>query len=486
MEQILLFGCMGGAPAQGESQSEETGAPEGFDSLLGALVAPVDPDVDADDAQVDADLGDLGVPAGSAPDDADTADGKLATVPGVLPFPAELIPAGTAVEDHAILEGTIAAEPDAPPASAGARLLASALAREGGLLPPPLTDDGPSAAGEQAEGTVQLQAAPPSEVEAPVPLEGRSTGDEGAATPTRPDGPAQRPVPPDAEEGLSPDALRASDGQATPSTFADGGRPSIGDAPAPAAGTDVDTLTGTADIVRVAPGQVGDAQDTAESATPARPPLHPGRAAAAIRQAPPALQGAVVRVRADRGERAGTSRVHHEAPVAVGGTASSDQAAAGGRTAGLARTLRAALPPDVTHSVVRQAVRAVRIAGTGGGAVRLHLHPPELGEMHVRVSVEGGTVTADLRVESHAVREAILSGLGDLQRALADHRLTVGHVDVTVADNGDDTPWAGEGGRREPVDHQADGDRHRDGDPDESPEQPAGRTFSGGGFHYMA
>jgi len=138
------------------------------------------------------------------------------------------------------------------------------------------------------------------------------------------------------------------------------------------------------------------------------------------------------------------------------------------------------MPEDIQVSVIRQAASAIRFGRDGGGIIRLRLHPPELGEMQVRVTVEGNTVRADMRVESVAVREAILANVGQLQRAVAGHQMIVSRVDVTVTGDGrggadrEDSPFE-RGGH--PAESDSDAERERSGNHRRDRED---------GLHYLA
>jgi len=80
-------------------------------------------------------------------------------------------------------------------------------------------------------------------------------------------------------------------------------------------------------------------------------------------------------------------------------------------------------------SDVRQVM--MRIAADGSGVVKIVLHPPELGELVVRLeSARNGVVRAEFHTISPLVREALEAGLNKLTQALESEGLTLAQADV--------------------------------------------------------
>jgi flagellar hook-length control protein FliK len=80
-------------------------------------------------------------------------------------------------------------------------------------------------------------------------------------------------------------------------------------------------------------------------------------------------------------------------------------------------------------SDVRESV--MRIASDGRGEVRLVLHPPELGELVVRIeSAKNGIVRAEFHTVSPLIRESLEAGLQKLTDALKSEGLTLEHAEV--------------------------------------------------------
>lgn len=84
---------------------------------------------------------------------------------------------------------------------------------------------------------------------------------------------------------------------------------------------------------------------------------------------------------------------------------------------------------EVLVSDVREAV--MRIAVDGRGEARLVLHPPELGELVVRIeSAKNGIVRAEFHTINPLVRDALEAGIQRLTDALKSEGLTLEHASV--------------------------------------------------------
>jgi hypothetical protein len=78
---------------------------------------------------------------------------------------------------------------------------------------------------------------------------------------------------------------------------------------------------------------------------------------------------------------------------------------------------------------IRDAV--MRLASDGRGEVRIVMHPPELGELIVRIeSSKNGVVRAEFHTLSPLVRESLEAGLDKLTQALEAEGLTLEHAGV--------------------------------------------------------
>lgn len=94
-----------------------------------------------------------------------------------------------------------------------------------------------------------------------------------------------------------------------------------------------------------------------------------------------------------------------------------------------ARRFAAMLEPESLGDIIRTVSLE---GGEQPQAVRVELHPRELGRLHLRVAVENGSVNAQIAAESEAVRQAIEAALPQLRQSLQEGGLNVGTLDVFV------------------------------------------------------
>jgi flagellar hook-length control protein FliK len=81
--------------------------------------------------------------------------------------------------------------------------------------------------------------------------------------------------------------------------------------------------------------------------------------------------------------------------------------------------------------VAEQAARALRsVVNQKGGSVVLRLTPPQLGELRVRVEMEGGVVSAKFEVANDQVRSLLQEHMGSLRTALEGQGLSVQQLQV--------------------------------------------------------
>gem|GEM_PF-4538385 len=86
----------------------------------------------------------------------------------------------------------------------------------------------------------------------------------------------------------------------------------------------------------------------------------------------------------------------------------------------------------------------------GAHEVRLQLKPESLGEIHMKIKVEGDIVAAKINVESQQVRQIVENNLQSLRDALAEHHLQAGAFDVNVGRHFGSRPnrFSADGNRR--------------------------------------
>jgi Flagellar hook-length control protein len=92
-----------------------------------------------------------------------------------------------------------------------------------------------------------------------------------------------------------------------------------------------------------------------------------------------------------------------------------------------------ALPRTIEESVMNQLTDKVQTAlKTGVTEIRLLLRPESLGEMRVKLTMDGDVVMGKIYVESQQVKHIVESNLQTLKDCLAQHNLQTGSFDVNV------------------------------------------------------
>lgn len=115
--------------------------------------------------------------------------------------------------------------------------------------------------------------------------------------------------------------------------------------------------------------------------------------------------------------------------------------AAAATNAGTARTAPvegAAAAPETPRTGVAQLVRDIAdqagvLLGQGKSQFQLQLRPESLGRLHVRMTLEAGEVTVQMRAESAAAKSAIESNLGQLKQSFHEQGIRVDRFEVVVA-----------------------------------------------------
>jgi hypothetical protein len=100
---------------------------------------------------------------------------------------------------------------------------------------------------------------------------------------------------------------------------------------------------------------------------------------------------------------------------------------------------RMADEPAVMEQISGKLTSVIR---SGSNEVRIQLRPEALGEVSLRIKMEGDVVFAKIQVESQHVKEIIESNLQILKDALAGQNLSSGLIDVNVGrDNDNSKDW---------------------------------------------
>ncbi len=104
------------------------------------------------------------------------------------------------------------------------------------------------------------------------------------------------------------------------------------------------------------------------------------------------------------------------------------------------QTQTTSLPPFDATAVIEQMVKGMmlRTNSQGSSEIRLHLQPENLGEMSMKITVSGSSISASVIAANGDVRSALLSGHQQLARSLSNSGLTLSgfSVDVSGGDAG--------------------------------------------------
>ena len=88
---------------------------------------------------------------------------------------------------------------------------------------------------------------------------------------------------------------------------------------------------------------------------------------------------------------------------------------------------------DSNH-VVEQVLRGAFLNTVGAvSTVRLRLVPEELGDVSVKLTIEGNSVSAQVMAQTPAAHDALVAGQAQLTRALADAGLKLTSFNVDLA-----------------------------------------------------
>jgi flagellar hook-length control protein FliK len=91
----------------------------------------------------------------------------------------------------------------------------------------------------------------------------------------------------------------------------------------------------------------------------------------------------------------------------------------------------------VMQQIIDRMHSTVRNNGVGQQEIRIHLRPESLGEVHLKIQMEGDIVMAKIHVESQQVKQIVESHLQSLRNALQEHNLQTGSLDVSVGQDAD-------------------------------------------------
>ncbi|MCB0390661.1 MAG: flagellar hook-length control protein FliK [Bdellovibrionales bacterium] len=85
---------------------------------------------------------------------------------------------------------------------------------------------------------------------------------------------------------------------------------------------------------------------------------------------------------------------------------------------------------------VREVINQARLmVKRGGGEMKVQLSPHGLGEVTMKVNVEGGNVNVEMLADSHDAKKILEKGISELKATLAAHKLNVEHIKVDTSSN---------------------------------------------------
>lgn len=337
-------------------------------------------------------------------------------LPTTMPAPVPTGPAETPSGGSARAGRAVPSAPDAPASGGGEfddAVAAALLAVLGGALPTVAgVATATSADGAPASVTRGRMTATPATT---GPLPGPATG-----TPT-----------------TVPTTTLPTTATATPTPAAPAG--ATGPAPTPpVTGTSTSATTPTPATATPQPAPA-PAVPAVPAATPHAPPTPAATPNAnAAQPVPIDPQPAVVSHRSqptladDTGRQTGPNGTLAVVPA---------QAPAAGQPTGAAAatgpTATPAAIPAPPHEQIAHVLGPLRHAPDGSYNLTVHLHPADLGNVDVSVSLRDGTVTMQLHADDAAARDLLRDSLGELRRELENAGLRAGELGVGAGSAGD-------------------------------------------------
>ena len=103
---------------------------------------------------------------------------------------------------------------------------------------------------------------------------------------------------------------------------------------------------------------------------------------------------------------------------------------------------------------VGRVAKAFQTANERGGTLQLRLSPPELGSLHIELTVKDGAISASLQTENANARRLLLDHLPDLRDRLAQQNIRVDRFDVDVRRDGTGSQADARGSHQQQFQHQ--------------------------------
>ena len=106
-----------------------------------------------------------------------------------------------------------------------------------------------------------------------------------------------------------------------------------------------------------------------------------------------------------------------------------------GATTGTAASELKAAEANTKHEAIQSIINNDQMLATkGGGEMHMTLKPDHLGEIQLRVAMEGNHVNVQMVTERTEVKKLIEQSVHELRHGLAQHDLSMNKLDVSVGD----------------------------------------------------
>lgn len=118
----------------------------------------------------------------------------------------------------------------------------------------------------------------------------------------------------------------------------------------------------------------------------------------------------------------------------VSGSGKNESASITNRGTGRAEgsTGSSALSQFQQNKLVQRVLKGLEQLSTGGGQVKLRLHPPELGTLQMTLKIEANVMSAHLEVENSLAKDALLNNLQTLRDKLNEQGMSIDRFEVEV------------------------------------------------------
>jgi flagellar hook-length control protein FliK len=132
-------------------------------------------------------------------------------------------------------------------------------------------------------------------------------------------------------------------------------------------------------------------------------------------------------------EKVGTTESGSVQPLVAGsgrGDSSTSSSTGTGRAEG--STGSSSLSRFQQNKLVQRVLKGLEQLSSGGGQVKLRLHPPELGTLQMTLKIEANVMSAHLEVENSLAKDALLNNLQGLRDRLSEQGMSIDRFEVEV------------------------------------------------------